>query len=310
MRQLEPPHGAFTVRQGLDAGLGRGLLRGPRFDAPFHGVREAKQPTTPMTPEERRLAEYAPQLLELRRLAKKYAPRMRDDQFYSHETALALIGAPTPEHWVPRLHVSAHRPRNGPGARAVIGHRLQSRKPAWRVIAGVRVEHPARAWVQSSTTRTHDQLVAAGDYLVLPRRGLVTIAELWAEARAMRRSALDDVLIDVREGSESFRETDLRLACLRAGLPEPELNVDIHDMAGVFIGRFDQVYRRYRVLVEYDGRQHALDQFQFERDADRWDAARNAGWDHVRILKKHLVPDPSIAVAKVRAALRRAADNP
>ena len=57
----------------------------------------------------------------------------------------------------------------------------------------------------------------------------------------------------VRPGSESPKETELRLLLIRGGLPEPELNVDVVGKNGRFIGRGDLVYRRHKVLVEYDG---------------------------------------------------------
>jgi hypothetical protein len=37
-----------------------------------------------------------------------------------------------------------------------------------------------------------------------------------------------------------------------AGLPEPEVNPDIRNASGRFVGRGDLVYRRWRVIVEYD----------------------------------------------------------
>jgi hypothetical protein len=296
---------AFTVHEGRERGLTRGVMRGPGYNRPFYGIREVVAAPRKLAAAQQRLALYAPQLWELRLLAERYAPRLRKGQFYSHETALALLEAPTPVGWEPALHVSAYRPGNGPTAEGVTGHRLQMREPAWRMIRGLPVEYPARAWVQTSTAWESDDLIAVADHLVLPRRGLATIAELRAEASAMRGHALDTVLADVREGAESFRETQLRLACRRAGLPEPVLNAEVFDASGRFIARIDQLYRAFGVAAEYDGRQHALDAAQFARDADRWDAIRAAGWDHVRILLHHLEPDPAPAVAKIAAALRR-----
>ncbi len=81
-------------------------------------------------------------------------------------------------------------------------------------------------------------------------------------------------------------------------------------MRASLIARIDQLYPEFGVAAEYDGRQHADDPAQFARDADRWDAIRAAGWDHVRILRHHLEPDPSSAVAKVRAALVRGGWRP
>jgi len=61
-------------------------------------------------------------------------------------------------------------------------------------------------------------------------------------------------------------------------------------------------YRRYRVCVEYDGRQHA-EHAQFIRDADRWAAIEAEGWIIVRVLAHHLTDPPSL-VARVERALR------
>ena len=280
-------------------------MRGRAYRSPFYGVREALGGPTTLDGADLRLARYAPHLWELRLLAERYAPRLRPGQFYSHDTALALVEAPTPDGWQPVLHVSAYRPRSGPSTRGVTGHRLQVREPAWRTIRGLPVEHPARAWVQTSTGWSADDLIAAADALVLGARRLTTVGALRAEALAMRGHVLDAVLDDLRDGAESFRETRLRLACRRAGLPEPELNVDLLGPSGELIARVDQLYREFGVAAEYDGRQHAVDVRQFARDADRWDAIRAAGWDHVRILRHHLQPDQSVAVAKITAALDR-----
>ncbi|WP_375384694.1 hypothetical protein [uncultured Microbacterium sp.] len=311
MATIEPFHvSAFSVALGLQDGLTRGAMRGPRFSAPFYGIREGATVVEPLSPADKRLAEYAPQLWELRLLAERYAPRLRPGQFFSHETALGLLHSPTPDEWKPLLHVSCYRPAAAPSARGVSGHRLQIRTPAWTLVGGLPVENPARAWVQASDDWPPDDLIAAADHLVLTKRRLATIDELRAEAAAFRGRALDAVLDDVRDGAESFRETALRLACQRGGLPAPTLNTEVFTSTGRFIARIDQLYPRYRVAAEYDGRQHAMDAAQFARDADRTEAIRAAGWDHIRILRHHLEPDPAPAVAKIAAALTRGGWRP
>jgi hypothetical protein len=301
---------AFTVGDGVARGMSLGRMRGPGFSSPFYGVRAEGEDPEPRSEADRRLATYAPHLWELLLLAERYAPRLRPGQFFSHDTALALMRSPTPRGWKPVLHVSAYRPAPRPEARGVIGHRLQARAAAAHEVEGLLVEDPARAWAQVSRNWPADDLIAAADALVLPRRGLATLAELRAEAAMSRGHALDHVLAEVRIGAESFRETALRLACARAGLPEPRLNVELFSDGGEFIARIDQLYVEFGVAAEYDGRQHADDPAQFARDADRWDAIRAAGWDHVRILRHHVEPDPAPAVAKVRAALVRGGWRP
>lgn len=284
------PTSAFSYRSAREAGIGRGVLQGSRFIAPFHGVR-AERP------------EPHPEIDELIRLCHWYLPRLREGQFFSHATALALYGAMVPAPDARAVHVSVHRPASPPRTRGVNGHRLQQRDPGIRLLGRLPVEAPERAWVQASRTWMTDDLVVAADHLVRRDRPVTTIRALTTEALRMRGDVLGEPLSLIREGSESARETLLRLVLVRAGLPEPELNLPLRDAQGRTIARLDESFPAYRVAVEYDGRQHAFSVTQFRRDADRWDAIRDAGWHLVRILDHHLSPDPVIAVAKVRAAL-------
>lgn len=148
-----------------------------------------------------------------------------------------------------------------------------------------------------------DDLVAAADALLA--RGLTT-GDLRDEVELMgdRQGLLGRAIAAARFGSESARETHLRLALVRAGLPEPELNLSLYDSRGRFVARLDQAYPQYRVGVEYDGRQHAFDEKQFERDAERWESVRREGWLLVRVLRRHMANDGAAAVSMVREALR------
>ena len=304
----QPDH-PFNIADGRAAGLTRGVLAGPRYAAPYYGVRQLRVNSEPDAdaPARRRPPDVRAQLW---RSCRQYAVRMHPAHFFSHDTALALVGAPLPTGWRPALHVSVHRPANCAHVRGVLGHRLQDRTPAFIRRDGLMVENPVRAWVQAADLWLDDDLIAAADFLVLPRRRLATIDELRAEALTMRRRRLEHLLDEVRQGSESSQETRLRLALVRAGLPEPELNMPLFSSTGQFIARLDQMYRRYRVAVEYDGRQHAEDTGQFQRDADRWAAIRDAGWELVRILHHHMGDQGSVAVEKVRRALLRAGWRP
>jgi len=67
------------------------------------------------------------------------------------------------------------------------------------------------------------------------------------------RELLLDALALVREGSMSPLETDMRLALTGAGLPEPELDVEIRTERGSLIGICDAVYPERRVIVEVEG---------------------------------------------------------
>lgn len=188
---------------------------------------------------------------------------------------------------------------------------MQERPPADVEVEGLPVEAAVRAWVQVAHSWTFEALVAAGDFLVARRRPLATIEQLREEAAwARRRTVLAPMLAAIRVGAESPEETRLRLLLRRGGLPEPELNVDILDDQGRFIGRGDLVYPRWRVLVEYDGRQHAEDVYQFARDADRWHAFEVSGWRLVRVLHHHMRDGGMTALQRVESALLQAGWRP
>jgi len=294
-----PPR--FSVAQAKALGVAPSRLRRDDIRRPFHGARAIG-------------AETDATVLET---CLEFAPRLAPWQFFSHETAFGLIGAPTPDWpYRPRIHVSAHRPAREPRTRGIVGHRLQLREPATIVLPnGLPIEHPVRAWRQVASLWRIDDLVALTDFL-LSDRGRVPLAsvdELAAEVETMgdvRGGILRRALAQARSGVRSPRETRLRLMLVRAGLPEPEVNWTLRDDSGLRVAELDLAYPRWHVAPEYDGRVHAADAAQFAKDADRWDAIRAAGWDHVRILNHHLRDGGRPAVAKVRDALIRAGWRP
>jgi very-short-patch-repair endonuclease len=278
-------------------GVTTGRMAARDLDAPFPGVRAP--------------AGSAAASLEDR--ARQFAVRMPPWQFFSHSTALALVGVPLPsDRRSALLHVAAHRPRREPRVAGVVGHRLGEGEPDVREVEGLRVEAPARAWRHAASWWTHDDLVVAGDALV-GRNGLLTLEDLTAEvARGAGRgyATLVAALADVRAGAESPTETRLRLVLQRAGLPEPALNLDLRTPRGRFVARLDLAYLEWGVAVEYDGRQRGESTARFERDVDLWDAIRQEGWELVRILRHHLRDDGRAAVDMVRGALTRAGWSP
>jgi hypothetical protein len=290
----------FTVADAVARGVSRGRLNRSDLRRPFYGVRADGR---------------HPEAADVRARCAEYAPRLKPWQFFSHETALELAGAPLPEWpYRPEIHVSAHRPAREPRVAGVRGHRLQLREPAtWCDEAGLPIEQPARAWRQAARLWSLDDLVAAADFLVSGESPLVSVADLRAEITRMgdtRARALRRAVSLVRPGVRSPRETRLRLRIVRAGLPEPETNWVLRDSRGRHVAELDLAYPIWRVGVEYDGRVHSEDAAQFAKDADRWDRIREQGWDHVRILNHHLRGSGEAAVRKVAQALLRAGWRP
>lgn len=284
----------------MASGRSRFALRHVGVRTPYSGIRSSASPP-------------APEDLEAR--VAEYAPRLRNGQFFSHETALGLLGAPLPPYpHVPGIHVSAHRPGREPRVEGIRGHRLQTRDPAVVLTPrGWPVEHPVRAWRQCGTVWRIDDLVAAADYLLTDAEPRIEAQELAAEIARMgdtRKRLLARALGLSRFGPRSAYETRLRLLLIRHGLPEPEISWVLRDANGSFIAELDLAYPAWKVAVEYDGRVHAEDMRQFARDADRWDAIRACDWQHVRILFHHMRGDGTAAVRKVREALVRAGWRP
>lgn len=107
----------------------------------------------------------------------------------------------------------------------------------------------------------------------------------------------------VRPGTDSPQETLLRLDVLDAGLPEPEVNGHIHDSQGNLIAIADLLWRRDRVILEYDGEQHRTDHRQFARDVDRLNDLTTDDWRVLRLNRTHTRPKRQAALAQVRAIL-------
>jgi hypothetical protein len=115
--------------------------------------------------------------------------------------------------------------------------------------------------------------------------------------------------LDLADGrAESPLETRGRLAMLSAGLPRPDLQVEIYDSAGR-IGRVDAWYEDAAIAIEFDGRV----KYDDPRDASpaevlwkekrREDRMRDAGARVVRIVNDDLGPTWPQKVARIRSLL-------
>jgi very-short-patch-repair endonuclease len=111
------------------------------------------------------------------------------------------------------------------------------------------------------------------------------------------------------EGAESKWETRTRLAIRREGFPDLETQVVIQDPSGRFIGRADMGWRRWRVVVEYEG-DHHFDKIARNNDIERWNALEAAGWRVIRVKAKQLTHGRALLMQQIRTVLReRGADT-
>lgn len=159
------------------------------------------------------------------------------------------------------------------------------------------VSPPVTAWIESATLMNLDELIIMGDGLVRRLGPLATMDEVTAAVedhrgcRGHRRLAA--ALTMMRPGTDSARETELRLLIVRADLPEPEVNGVIRNRFGAAIAHGDLVYRTHRLLVEYDGGGH-LEERQFAIDIRRLNEIGEERWRVIRVDKTLFSQRPEI----------------
>ena len=180
---------------------------------------------------------------------------------------------------------------------------------------GFPVSSPEATWLAIASLFPVDDLIAAGDALVIdpevldPRdiRPYSTIDRLERNLVSFsgrgKRAAVE-AHPQIRQGAESSPETKLRLFVIRANFPEPELQVKILDATGKFLGRADQYFREFRTILEYDGEHHRKNSVQYARDLERIQDFRDEGYGYVRVTMDGLFVRPDQTLARITRALR------
>ena len=234
----------------------------------------------------------------------------------SHQTAAMLLGL-----WLPPwlkdcrdLHLS--KPRSLPQVRreGVIGHTVLAYENEAMDWEQMRISTPARTWLDLARLLPLEHVVAIGDQLVRqPHQGLESRTKPWSSITELRqllkrhptmqgivkaRAAVDMI----RVGADSAPETFLRLAMIEAGLPEPELQVQIVP-GDAYSPAADLGYRRHQIAVQYDGGHH-LTREQQSRDNRRDESFHSAHWRYFKFNADDLADDFRRAVQQIRAALR------
>lgn len=100
--------------------------------------------------------------------------------------------------------------------------------------------------------------------------------------------------------AESPMETRLRWLLIKAGLPAPEVQTDLHDGEGNFVGRAALYYPRAHLVIEFDGGNH---RDRLVGDDRRQNALIAAGYRVLRFTAADVYGRPEAIVGQVRAAL-------
>ncbi|MFF1879563.1 hypothetical protein [Leifsonia sp. NPDC058230] len=282
----------FTVREALAAGVEPSRLRRKDLAVPFRGAR------IPATAED--ADDFA---LRCRALVAR-----RPDAALSHTTAARMHGLPVPWRIRDELHLTVAPPGRPPRIAGVHSHRSLLGPRDLTRVGGMLMTAAARTWADLSHTLSLRELVALGDAIVHWRSRRSTPDELRASgcspgsrgaARARHALAL------MHERSESPQESLLRVILAEAGLPPPDVNVDLRGPDGRFLARPDLRFPDQRVIVEYEGDHHRVDRGQWQRDLVRTTRLQAVGEKVVRVGSAHLHAEKSLVVLVYRSLAER-----
>ncbi len=283
----------FTVAEGGAAGLSPADLRSPVLLAPFRGVRvPAALPAG------------------LRVTCAAAALLLPEGAAFDGATAVALHDLPLPRGVDPVRPVVVRVLGAGPHPRVDgIRVRVDARRRPTPVDGGrgrLAVVPAAEAWAALATDPAFpdDELVVVADAIARRHGDLRRLAAAAERYRGRRGGArLRDALARSRTRVDSPQETRTRLLVVAAGVPEPEVNLDVHAEDGSgWLFRPDLRWLRAKVALEYDGADH-LAPARRRRDIARRELADRHGWRVVVATAPDLTTYRARLVARVEDAL-------
>ena len=222
----------------------------------------------------------------------------------SHDTAVRLWGGVAPDS--ADIHVSMAS-REARCRRAGVAAHLGMQGAHTAVRDGIRMSTPSQAFLDlASGGASLVDLVIAGDSLVRANDldpALFVVGAATYQGRNARRARRAASLI--RAGVDSPMETRIRLLVVLAGLPEPQVNFIVCVAGGKWRWRFDLCYPEYKLIIEYDGRQHLPLYAERQRghDLDRREWLDQDGWRILIVVSDGIYANPLRTWQRVRAAL-------
>ena len=197
-------------------------------------------------------------------------------------SAAALLGADwiTADTPVELLHGN----RNTPAGIKTHGDRIAADQMI--VVGGIPVTSPARTALDLGCWYPLGVAVEAVDALI--RATGLDLAEVGAlihrsqGRRGIRTARRVAALAD--GGSQSPKETWLRLLLTAGGLPRPRTQIPVRDDSGRVLAYLDMGWEEVMVAVEYDGEQHRTDRRQYTWDVRRAEMLDRLGWTVVRVV--------------------------
>jgi hypothetical protein len=170
-------------------------------------------------------------------------------------------------------------------------------------LRGLPLTSGTQTWLDLCAVLRPEELVAVGDTLF--RDGhldATTIAARLDRAAGTRGVVLARRLAPLLTPlAASPPESVLRYWLHESDLPDPEPQIPIVDRWGRTVAHADLGYRRWKVALEYEGRQHA-ERAQFSRDLERYSLMAADGWLVLRFGNTHLHRRRTF-IERVRGAL-------
>jgi hypothetical protein len=223
------------------------------------------------------------------------------DAVASHFSAARLLDLPVPEHH--HQHVTVFRPEDRRWRPGLKPH-VTKRPRHVIVVRGIRATDPATTFIQMAGQLPLVDLVVLGDaivkkYRISPTRLVRTCREStdYYAGAALRAAHY------VRRGVDSPRETRLRLLLVLAGLPEPRVDVREINEDGTWRRRYDLCYPEFKLIIEYDGRQHAEDVDQWHTDLQRREELDDQDYRILVVTARGIFVEPERTIERVRRQL-------
>lgn len=241
--------------------------------------------------------------------------RLRVPAVVSHVSAALLQGLPTWGLDLADVHVSRrdlHSPRREAG---VHHHAGELRDDEVVMIDGLAVTSLARTMIDTARISPFESSVVVADAAVRSASGVkdAALARL-NQTRDWPGSRNAGAVVEFADArSESVGESRGRVLFRNMGLPNPELQIEVHDRRGFLIGRADYSFEEHRTLGEFDGKGKYLASYLpgekpgdvVWREKRREDRLRHQGFEVVRFTWADL-DHPTRVAGRFRDAFTRA----
>lgn len=224
-----------------------------------------------------------------------------EDAFASHVSAAEVLGLPVPQRGFAHVTVRNEEDRRfRPGLKP----HVTKRPRRIIVVRGIRTTDPIATFIDCAGSLSLVDLVILGDALcMLFNIKARTLLNACAASTDYYASAALKAARLVRDGVDSPMETRLRLLIVFAGLPEPTVNFLMRRDDGSVRRRIDLIYLMIKLIIEYDGRQHADDAVQWRRDLDRREEFDDEGYRILVVTSVGIYKKPLETLQRIRRQL-------